>query len=163
MDLHGPPSQKAWIAAKHRPELPAGDMDPMWPHRLDGLFDHIILDEAHILRNEGSAQSITVRWLKARFHVCLSATALYNSINDFKGYLPLIIPDGLDSAWTAESLEKLGVNPAVNPFELDDEEAGSGHRPTANFLMHGCILPLSFSSRPSVAQTIQPISLAMDS
>jgi hypothetical protein len=50
-------------------------------------------------------------------------TALYNSINDFKGYVPLVIPEGADMAWTAESLDKLGVSPSVNPFELDDEEA----------------------------------------
>jgi hypothetical protein len=63
--------------------------------------------------------------LQAEFHICLSAIALYNSVNDFKGYLPLTIPEGADLAWTAESLEMLGVSQSINPFELDDEQAGA--------------------------------------
>lgn len=62
-----------------------------WSRRLDGvntasvfssLFDRIVLDEAHQIRNCESKQSKAICELNADFHWCITATPIYNSIKD---------------------------------------------------------------------------------
>lgn len=51
---------------------------------------HTNLHEAYQLRNLLFMQSIAVGWLGASFNLLLTATPLYNSIEDFKGLVPPI-------------------------------------------------------------------------
>jgi SNF2 family DNA or RNA helicase len=121
---HGPSALAAWRKSNKLPGLPAGVCDPTWPSNLSGKFQDVILDEAHLLRNPDSSQSIAVRWLKATFYLCMSATILFNSINDFKGYIDLIIPGDSECDWSKDSLDRLGVGPNVNPFSLESSHPG---------------------------------------
>lgn len=57
---------------------------------LTNKFRTVVLDEAHMIRNEGTKQSKLITSLKPDFHVLLSATPLFNSIEDFPGLIKLI-------------------------------------------------------------------------
>lgn len=61
------------------------------PLDLAGLFDIVIFDEAHILRNATSGQSVTCSWLKAKFNLLLTATPFFNDLHDFMGYYKLLL------------------------------------------------------------------------
>lgn len=122
---HGPTEQKAWRMSRGWSEAAAkaklAEEDMGWPLRLEYMFELVVLDEAHLARNEGALLAITIRWLKARFHLCLSATPLFNSHLDFQGFVPLLVQEFSDQLWTKPSLQRWDVSSDVNPFELDTD------------------------------------------
>ncbi|UDD59055.1 hypothetical protein AFCA_006473 [Aspergillus flavus] len=88
---HGSAAAKAWCRRTHQvymediPTPPNG-----FPHLLDGCFSDVIVDEGHTLRNSDTSQSRAVHWLKASFYLLLTATPIYNSREDVRGYIPLL-------------------------------------------------------------------------
>jgi SNF2 family DNA or RNA helicase len=121
---HGPPAYEKWRRtlgkkAKKNPSL--SNMEN-WPGNLKGLFNDVLLDEGHTVRNHESGLSTAIRWLKAKFHLIISATIFYNSIMDFKGYVGLIVPPDADSVWdNSDALTALGITATTNPFLLTDD------------------------------------------
>ncbi|CRG88522.1 putative ATP-dependent helicase C23E6,02 [Talaromyces islandicus] len=126
---HGPPAANAWVhkqrkrlgdpkAFSNRPK----DVKPKdWPGDLAGLFFDVILDEGHYIRNKDSAISIAVQWSEASFYLIMTATILFNSIYDFLGYVPLILPEDSDSEWNDDNLKNLDVTPSCDPFSLPED------------------------------------------
>ncbi|GMG25245.1 unnamed protein product [Aspergillus oryzae] len=88
---HGSAAAKAWCRRTHQvymediPTPPNG-----FPHLLDGCFSDVIVDEGHTLRNSDTSQSRAVHWLKASFYLLLTATPIYKSREDVRGYIPLL-------------------------------------------------------------------------
>ncbi|PYI11513.1 putative DNA repair helicase rad5,16 [Aspergillus sclerotiicarbonarius CBS 121057] len=88
---HGPTAVRAWYTETTE-ICPDEILCPpaKFPFSLDGCFSDVILDEAHILRNPETSQSRAVHWLKADFHLLVTATPIYNSRKDILGYVPLL-------------------------------------------------------------------------
>lgn len=88
---HGPAAVKRWCQANKQRY---NDNEPYMPSDSDisltRLFSCVVFDEAHNLRNPGSSLSLAAKWLNADFNLLLTATPLYNSIHDLKGYAPLV-------------------------------------------------------------------------
>ncbi|PWY91735.1 hypothetical protein BO94DRAFT_533191 [Aspergillus sclerotioniger CBS 115572] len=87
---------------------------------LDSCFTDVILDEAHILRNPETSQSIAVHWLEANFHLLITATPIYNSRKDFEGYVPLLFQpsslwDKLDRAQLQHFRDQIFYLPLGHP------------------------------------------------
>ena len=62
-------------------------MDDTWIYNIEGCFDVVIIDEAHVVKNPETASHIAVTWLKAQFILLATASVLPNSIQDFTGYI----------------------------------------------------------------------------
>lgn len=125
---HGPSAITDWRVSKLRMKVASARLiqdkiDPSWPGYLGGCFEQVILDEAHLVKNSNSNQACAVAWLDADFHVCLTATPIYNSLEDFSGFLPLLLPR--TSIWTEENLKRFGVDETVNPFDLPHDHPAS--------------------------------------
>ena len=94
-ERHGPNMQKKWRINTCRMTRTESDsrmdeLDPRWPDRLDLIFGFVVLDEAHIIKQTSNKTSITIKWLKAKFHILITATPIPNGIDDWKGYMPFI-------------------------------------------------------------------------
>ncbi|RHZ49713.1 hypothetical protein CDV55_101255 [Aspergillus turcosus] len=76
--------------------------------QLKGCFKTVMLDEAHTLRNAASNQPHAVSWLAAKFHLLLSATLIFNSTQDFRGYMLFLFPSA--SLWSTADWKALGIN-----------------------------------------------------
>jgi hypothetical protein len=88
---HGPMALKEFCQKKKLPYNPANPVIPdSWGFNLKGCFHTAVLDKAHILRNPTSAVSHAVHWLQCDFNLLLTATPFYNSILDFRSYMPLL-------------------------------------------------------------------------
>lgn len=138
---HGPTELKVWrMAEKKMSEETAkaimSRFDPEWPHAIEGLFNRVVLDEAHLVRNEDAFISITIRWLKANFHVCLTATPLFNSYMDFKGLSSLLIKKDSDKLWNYDRLQSLEAFPSTNPFLVPTSHISSVLRLTHRAMRH---------------------------
>lgn len=92
------------------------DVNPDFPLSLAGKFGVVVLDESHTLRNKDSNQAIGVAWLMSDFHVLLTATPQYNSAEDCKGLLPLLIPEKNDKLWP-----RLNADLKTDPYNLGDD------------------------------------------
>ena len=129
-ERHGPSSQKKWhINRCHMSRTAADtvidDLDPRWPERLDHMFGFVVLDEAHIIKQTSNKTSIAIKWLKAQFHILVTATPIPNGIDDWRGYMPLIEHQDADAWWTPGSLAVMGFAEDRNPYELDDGHPAS--------------------------------------
>ncbi|OBT86740.1 hypothetical protein VE02_06275 [Pseudogymnoascus sp. 03VT05] len=102
--------------------------DRQWERDLGDLFELLIIDEAHCVKNTNTAISITIKWMQPEFTILATATVLPNGINDFEGFVNIIQPKS--EIWTAENLEKFGVNWDVNPYELSDDHPAASLRLT---------------------------------
>lgn len=133
---HGPPAVERWLRKQGRkypmqysPSLAAGPCDykpPGWPGDLEGVFHDVILDEGHTVRNKDSGLSISIRWLRAKFHLIMSGTIFYNSIMDFAGYVDLIVAEEANRVWDQpDKMRELNVGPDDNPFALEDSHAAA--------------------------------------
>ncbi|KKZ67185.1 hypothetical protein EMCG_07130 [[Emmonsia] crescens] len=96
----------------------ANVIDPRWPDRPNDLFTHVKLDEAYNIKNVSSFSAMTISWMNAKFHLCLTATPLYNALRDFRGYHPLLFPKNCDDQWSTTNFQKFGVDETVNRFNL---------------------------------------------
>lgn len=97
--------------------------DKVWERNLSGLFDLVMIDEAHVVKNAGSGINVSIQWLESPFTVMVTATVLPNDISDSEGYIHLI--EGGRNLWNPLSLQTLGVSDDVNPFELPDDHAAA--------------------------------------
>ncbi|KAF7928188.1 hypothetical protein EAE99_004946 [Botrytis elliptica] len=97
--------------------------DPDWKYNLAGLFDHIAVDEAHILKNSDTMAHRTISWLEAKFTIMATATVLSNRLEDFHGYMSLI--ETGEAHCSDENLERWGVDINVNPYTLPDNHPAS--------------------------------------
>ncbi|KAB8226196.1 P-loop containing nucleoside triphosphate hydrolase protein [Aspergillus novoparasiticus] len=104
---HGPAAVKTWCRRTNQvymEDIPTPPND--FPHLLDGCFSDVIVDEGHTLRNSDTSQSRAVHWLKVNFYLLLTATPIYNSREDVRGYIPLLFrPPSQEDMHT---LKKLG-------------------------------------------------------
>ncbi|KAI9035722.1 putative DNA repair helicase rad5 [Aspergillus affinis] len=104
---HGPAEYKSWAE-----EYGNGSLAE-WPKSLRGLFDTMVADEAHTLRNPDTAQWTAARWIHPEWTILVTATPIFNSYNDMAGLLPFLLPPKNDDLW-------IGVDPKTNPFTLPD-------------------------------------------
>jgi hypothetical protein len=109
---HGPAEYKAWAEDQPNATL------EQWPKYLGGLFDTMIADEAHCLRNPNTAQWTAAQWLRPKWNILVTATPIFNSYNDLAGLHPFFLPTDNDAMWD-------DVPPQLNPFDLpaDHEHA----------------------------------------
>ena len=61
-------------------------------------WQHLIIDEAHRLKNEASAFSQTVRLFETRHRLLLTGTPLQNSLHELWALLNFLVPDVFESA-----------------------------------------------------------------
>lgn len=87
---HGPAAVKVWCRRTQKTYVEALTPPECFPHLLDGCFSDVIIDEGHTLRNSDTSQSRVVHWLKANFYLLLTATPIFNSREDLRGYIPLL-------------------------------------------------------------------------
>lgn len=104
-------------------------MDNTWTHNLEGCFDIVIIDEAHVVKNPETASHLAVTWLKAEFVLLATASVLPNSIQDFAGYIRFIENDNTLSQ--PEKLAAIGVDKDINPFILPDNHTAVALRLTS--------------------------------
>lgn len=110
-------AHKGW--SDENAKVSMNQQDQTWERDLCGLFDTIVIDEAHSIKNPDSAINTTISWLKPTFTVMATATVLPNGIKDCEGFVKLIEPR--EDLWTPENLMKWGVSSDINPYELPDE------------------------------------------
>ena len=84
-----------------------------WKHCLFELFDTIVLDEVHVLRNLNNQQIIIIYWFKINFHILLTSTLFFNSIKNFKSLILLILKLKNDNLWII-----MKINSELNSFNL---------------------------------------------
>lgn len=121
---HGPPAVKAWASANNvtineNLIVPPAD----FPFALRGCFRTLVLDEAHSIRNPMSSQTRAVSWLDAENHVLLTATLIYNSKEDLRGYMPFLFQT--PSLWSNTDWEDLGISTDTNVFDLPRDHPGA--------------------------------------
>ena len=96
MQRHGPQASRAYrkkigISDKTIANTP-GHLPIGWERNLEGKFATVTLDEAHKIKNEDTATSISIQWLKPQFYIMTSATPCSNRGTDFSGFAKLIDP-----------------------------------------------------------------------
>jgi SNF2 family DNA or RNA helicase len=120
---HGPSAQARWRIEKGFSRAKAIDqqyaLDDTWPGNLSGLFDILVIDEAHCIKNSDTSSHCTVRWLSAVFIILATASVIPNRIDDFRGYIRLIEVDS--NQWDLVNLQRLGISRDTNVFELPDD------------------------------------------
>ena len=93
-----------------------------FPFALQGCFRTLVLDEAHSIHNPLSSQARAVSWLDAENHVLLTATLIYNSKEDLRGYMPFLFPT--PSLWSNTDWDDFGVSTNTNVFNLPQDHPG---------------------------------------
>jgi SNF2 family DNA or RNA helicase len=125
---HGPAALFTWrrksgmsaSGAKALADIP----DPKWELSLDGCFRMVVLDEAHLAKNEEAHINVATGWLEASFYVLATATPLHNSIFDFSGFLKLIQQPENARLITTGSFE-LRYRRGSDPFKLEPHHAAA--------------------------------------
>lgn len=121
---HGPAAVKSWCQSTNQRYYDNATRPPSdFPFNIQECFHDVVLDEAHSLRNPMSSQTRAVYWLAASFHLLLSATLLYNSRDDMRGYMPLLFTT--PSIWGHTDWTTLGVSTEQNVFELPEDHPGA--------------------------------------
>lgn len=70
--------------------------------------------------------SISIRGLRAKFHLIMSGSIFYNSITGFAGYVDLIVAEEANQVWDQlDKMWELNVDPGDNLFALEDSHAGA--------------------------------------
>ncbi|KAL2801674.1 P-loop containing nucleoside triphosphate hydrolase protein [Aspergillus granulosus] len=102
---HGPAARDAWRDGHSTP----------WPGNLEGIFDTLVIDEAHALRNRNTAQWTAVSWVDADWNILATGTPMFNSAKDFGGLYPFLFAKHNQLLWS-------GVAQTVNPFSLPADD-----------------------------------------
>lgn len=95
--------------------------DPKWEQNLSGLFEFVIIDEAHSVKNSSSNAHTACRWLRPEFYILSTATPDINSVRNVAGYVPFVQPRD-SHITTPDGLADLGVDLDTNPYEFDDDD-----------------------------------------
>ena len=131
---HGPRAQSSWRRQNGRDaayiERYKDMYDPSWNTGLAKMFDTVVLDEAHAIKNEDTELNITMDWLDADFYIFLSATPLLSGIRDYRGFLKLIEPKNAAELWHPNNLEAMHLVRDVNPYLLRHDHPGAILRAT---------------------------------
>jgi hypothetical protein len=53
----------------------------------------VVIDEAHVVKNDATTSHTTVRWLQLEFMVLATASITPNRLEDFRGYMEFIQAD----------------------------------------------------------------------
>lgn len=121
---HGPPAVKAWASANNITINENLMVPPTnFPFALRDCFKTLILDEAHSIWKPMSSQNRAVSLLDADDHVQLTATLIYNSKEDLRGYMPFLFPS--PSLWSNADWNDLGVSNDTNVFDLPQNHPGA--------------------------------------
>lgn len=110
---HGPEAQKKWresqdtTGGKH-------ELDPDFEWSPAGLFDIVIIDEAHSIKSLGSNINTAILWIACLFFIGITGTPTPNGAPDFKGWIRLLEHLKSYAWWTLD-------NQDINPFELPDD------------------------------------------
>ena len=117
-----------------------------WPADLKGLFDIVVVDEAHRAKTVGTNINVTLQWLRPAFIVLMTATPLPTGGHDVQGYLALIKGKDAPVNWTEEVLRETECGTNINPFlaakVLDGTSSPEGLEYT--------IENIQYSNRPDV-------------
>ena len=73
----------AWTEAKAMDSLT--ELDKEGPGYLGDLFDKIVVDEAHSIKNGDTMSHCAITWLNVKFVIIAPATFLPKRIGDFNG------------------------------------------------------------------------------
>ncbi|KAE8164621.1 SNF2 family N-terminal domain-containing protein [Aspergillus tamarii] len=91
---HGPGAVKTESEKRERRFNPTSPKMPNnWKYSLAGKFNIGLFDEAQELRNPTSFQNLACQWLACSWNVLLTGTPWYNSVQDFRGYMPLVFKE----------------------------------------------------------------------
>jgi SNF2 family DNA or RNA helicase len=123
---HGAEAIKEWQRKNHLPIVNKPKTMPSeCPYNLSGCFGTVFLDEGHMARNKQSGVHRTLTWLDADFYLLATATPFYNTITDFRGYIPFLFSS--KPIWDdLEDEHDLDVS-TTDPFEVpDDHHAAIG-------------------------------------
>lgn len=142
---NGPLRLKSWrMSEKKMTSLMAGaiindpNTDGEWPGDLAGLFSVVVLDEAQLVKNMNAMVGTAIDWSAAPFYLLLTATPIYNSVMDFKGFERFIFPT--QDLWDDASLTAMGLETDINPFELPDGHPGQAlmatTKATSKYIWH---------------------------
>lgn len=120
---HGPRAQHEWkVLQGGWEEENAGDRygqyDDEWPSGLAGLFETVVLDEAHLIKNVKTEVNGTIPWLQTPFHLFLTAAPLLAGARDAGGYIALMEEADTDWYWRPDLLEWWQVSRDFNPYVL---------------------------------------------
>ena len=135
LDRHGPKAQRVWLKNSQRLDrLTATEantqLQPEWKFGLDGCFEVIVINEAQLLQSLSAQTSIALQWLRAKMHVLVSATPMPNGITDWAGYTSFIEHPDAGQWWSEDSLEQMGFEEDMNPFDLPDDHPAAKLRLT---------------------------------
>ncbi|PIG82089.1 DNA repair helicase rad5 [Aspergillus arachidicola] len=143
---HGPAAVKTWCRRTNQvymEDIPTPPND--FPHLLDGCFSDVIVDEGHTLRNSDTSQSRAVHWLKANFYLLLTATPIYNSREDVRGYIPLLFRP--PSQGDMHTLKKLGRDIFKLPPEDPARNVCCTKRAVEEYILDNKVTPVAAGER----------------
>lgn len=100
--------------------------DALWPRNLEGLFQGLVIDEAHAYRNPTSQCTIAAKWVKAKTRILMTATPVWHSHRDIMGYLSLLqtpLNIQLQSPFNYQELNDLTTGLAArSPYDPDYQQ-----------------------------------------
>ncbi|KAG8528913.1 uncharacterized protein KY384_006602 [Bacidia gigantensis] len=123
MTRNGPVKQASWykqMTGKTISKPGKKIMNGAFPFSLKEGFHNVIIDEAHLLKDDDAEMSIAVQWLSGQFHILVTATPMPNDVTDFRGFFKLIQRKDHDQLWSKASLLNMNVKENVNPYALPD-------------------------------------------
>ena len=115
-----------------------------FPDSLKGLFQLVVLDEAHTIKNMDTEANVSLHWLNASFYLFLTATSMSAGANDFEGYLKLLERPDLN-LYDERNLKAWDVEDWVNPYRLNDDHPAAvlrlTRRAAKEFIFRNSIAP----------------------
>ncbi|KAE8133508.1 P-loop containing nucleoside triphosphate hydrolase protein [Aspergillus pseudotamarii] len=143
---HGPTAIKTWCNRTHQVYMEDIPTPPQgFPHRLDRCFSDVIIDEGHTLRNSDTSQSRAVHWLKANFYLLLTATPIYNSREDMRGYIPLLFHP--PSQGDMHTLRTLGRDIFKLPLENPARSVCCTEKAVEEYILDNKVPPMAAGER----------------
>ena len=122
-ERHGPKSRTRWLKKKKGTR----------PDKLQGVWGIMVIDEAHMIKNEGAEVNAAIVESEGDFHCTITGTPMENDEKDTLGYVKLFETKAARDAWLDEKLlRKWGVTPGCNPFELPDNHPAACLRLTCH-------------------------------
>ena len=120
LDRHEIFAQSNWLSTKMKKtqkniDVDRFDFDSRFSYEMINIFQPVVINEAHLIRNSKTYISISLSWLKVSFHVCISITSLFNNAWDFNEFLKMI--ESIN-AWLENKMIEWIIDENENSFEL---------------------------------------------